>query len=521
MHEPVFEKDNTASVPIAGVRPAEWYEKQPETPVREPRLFTRPEKIAAWLSVPAGYAFFRACPVYRYPFGAMLTIFFLFALTFFLLHKNGRTIRGMALAASVSALPVSLTLFFSANAMIHTAAVLYCLAACVYTIYAACGNTLEQGLSDLLPMDLLTAVFALPFTCFGALLHAIGAGHALKQSGKVLLRVYGGLMLALVPTMLVVSLLSYDSSFRRRMESLLTLDLGDLFSHLVSLVLGFLLALYFFGLYTASSENRFRDRLTAEKCRSAADRMHSFSPVTTCSAVMPVLFVYGVFFFSQWDHYVAAFTGTLPTGTMYANYARDGFFELCAVSFINFALLTATGMFTKRKENRHAHPMVRILHGLLSVCTLVLIATAVSKMALYIDTYGLTPKRVYATWFMLVLAVVFVLVIVKQIWPRLKLIAVSAAVCVGMFALLGLSNVDGIIAEYNVDRFLSGTLDTLDTYTLSNLGDASVPARIRAGVYHPSPAEEEQYHGVFATTLPKLRADLAREELPQTPGTDQ
>ncbi|MBR4961301.1 MAG: DUF4173 domain-containing protein [Clostridia bacterium] len=509
MNEPASDKIT------AGVRPAEWYEKDTPAPVREVRVFTRHEKTAAWLMIPLGYCFFRACPVYRYPLGAMLTVFALFALTFFLLHKNGRTIRGMALAAAVSALPVSLALFFSANAMIHTVAGLYCLLACAYTVYAACGNTLEEGLSDLLPMDLLTAVFALPFACFGTLFSAIGAGNVMKKSGKVLLRIYGGLMLALIPTVLVVSLLSYDSSFRRSMNDLFSLDLGDLFSHLVSLVFGVLLALYFFGLYAAASENRFRDKLNAEKCRNAADRMHSFSPVTSCSAVVPVLGVYGVFFFSQLEQYVSAFAGDLPEGAVYSGYAREGFFELCAVSFINFILLAVTGMFTKRTEKRRAHPAVRIVHGLLSGCTLVLIATAMSKMMLYIETYGLTPKRVYAAWFMLVLAAVFALVIVKQFVPRLKLIALSAVVCVGMFALLGLSNVDGIIAEYNVDRYLDGTLETLDDNTLQDLGDAAVPARIRAGVYYPACAETTQEHGVFSVTLPKLRAELARNQTPE------
>ena len=67
MNEPSFEKTT------AGVRPAEWYEKEAETrKPREPRIYTRHEKIAAWLMIPLGYGFFRACPVYRYPFGAML-----------------------------------------------------------------------------------------------------------------------------------------------------------------------------------------------------------------------------------------------------------------------------------------------------------------------------------------------------------------------------------------------------------------------------------------------------------------
>ena len=524
MNEPAFDKTT------AGVRPPEGYENTPEKTAREPRQYTRMERIAAWLLIPLGYGFCRACPVYRYPLGAMLSIFALLALTIFMLHHNGRKIRGMALAACISILPVSLSLFFSANAMIHTIAVLYSLAACAYTVYAACGNTLEDGLSDLLPVDLLETVFALPFAGFGALFQALGAGNALKKSGRVLLRIYCGLMLALVPTLLVVSLLSYDSHFRRSMVDLLSLDMGDLFSHLFSLLMGVLLALYFFGLYTSASENRFRERISAEKCRKTADRMHMFSPVTSCSAVFPLLVVYAVFFFSQWEQYVSAFTGDLPDSVRYADYAREGFFELCAVSFINLVLLTATGMFTcrcgsdgpgeseklegGRPETRRAHPAVRVLHILLSGCTLVLIATAVSKMFLYIEAYGLTPKRVYATWFMLVLAAVFVLVIIRQFAHRLKLIAVSITVCVGMFAALGLANVDGFIADYNVERYLNGTLKTLDTYTLTELGDAAVPAKLRAGLA-PEPASEDA-ESIFSATLPGIRAELARRQTPET-----
>ncbi|MBQ8402402.1 MAG: DUF4173 domain-containing protein, partial [Clostridia bacterium] len=252
---------------------------------------------------------------------------------------------------------------------------------------------------------------------------------------------------------------------------------------------------------------------TVAGCFDRAGRLHSFSPVTTCSAVCPVLLVYGVFFFSQWENYVSAFHGTLPENILYSEYAREGFFELCTVSFLNLCLLVATGMFTRRcAADKRAHPAVRVLHVLLSGCTLVLIATAVSKMFLYIEAYGLTVRRVYATWFMAVLALVFVLVIVKQFGPRLRLIALSMAVCVGMFALLGLADVEGRIAEYNVDRYLAGTLEEPG---FDGLGDAAVPAKIRGGL--DLIWIQKNYTGevdnVFSLTLPEIRARAAVREM--------
>ena len=44
-----------------------------------------------------------------------------------------------------------------------------------------------------------------------------------------------------------------------------------------------------------------------------------------------------------------------------------------------------------------------------------------------------------------------------------------------MFGLLALSNVDGFIVRYNVGRYLEGSLDTVDVFTMAELGDAAVP----------------------------------------------
>ena len=44
-----------------------------------------------------------------------------------------------------------------------------------------------------------------------------------------------------------------------------------------------------------------------------------------------------------------------------------------------------------------------------------------------------------------------------------------------MFAALALPNADGYIAKYNVDRYVSGSLETVDVDHLSGLGSGAVP----------------------------------------------
>ena len=193
-----------------------------------------------------------------------------------------------------------------------------------------------------------------------------------------------------------------------------------------------------------------------------------------------MLAVYVLFFISQWKYYLSAFTGKLPVETSYAEYAREGFFQLCAVAVINLLVVIAVSLFMKRKGEKPSVPQ-RILSVAVSVSTLVLIATALAKMVMYIDCYGLTHKRVYASWFMAVLAALFVIIAVKQFVHRLPVIALSFAMCVISFAFLVFADADTVIAEYNVDRYIEGSLDNVDINNLTDLGDSALPALIRLG----------------------------------------
>ena len=121
----------------------------------------------------------------------------------------------------------------------------------------------------------------------------------------------------------------------------------------------------------------------------------------------------------------------------------------------------------------------RILAGIISLFTLILIATALSKMVLYINAYGMTRNRILATWMILLLAVIFILSLI-QVFCRKFPIAMAILVACVLFALvLFLPNIDGMIANYNVDAYLSGNLSSVDVAALCDLDYAAVPALSR------------------------------------------
>ncbi|MEG2634277.1 MAG: DUF4173 domain-containing protein, partial [Oscillospiraceae bacterium] len=107
--------------------------------------------------------------------------------------------------------------------------------------------------------------------------------------------------------------------------------------------------------------------------------------------------------------------------------------------------------------------------------TLIMIAAALSKMVLYISRFGLTRMRLYTSWTMLLMAVVFVLIIVWQFKQAFPLIRISAAVFVVMFGVLCFSQSDYLIAKYNIAMYENGSHTELDMdYLIHGLSDDSL-----------------------------------------------
>lgn len=107
---------------------------------------------------------------------------------------------------------------------------------------------------------------------------------------------------------------------------------------------------------------------------------------------------YGVFFGVQATYLFGAFTRTLPEGFIVSQYAREGFFELCQVMAVNFALL-----WLLRRTARGADRPLLAVSGVLLAESALFAVVALSKLWLYIDCFGFTPLRLKALWLILTL----------------------------------------------------------------------------------------------------------------------
>lgn len=111
---------------------------------------------------------------------------------------------------------------------------------------------------------------------------------------------------------------------------------------------------------------------------------------------------------------------------------------------------------------------------MLCLLTLIVVASALRRMDLYVDAYGLTRLRISVAAVELWLGVVLVLIMAAGVFgARMLPRAVAASAAVGVLA-FGLVSPDGLIAEQNVQRYRND--HSIDIDYLRGLSADAVPA---------------------------------------------
>lgn len=202
---------------------------------------------------------------------------------------------------------------------------------------------------------------------------------------------------------IIIALLSgADETFKNVMNSLIP-NLDELF--LEYIVIFIIVSVFFFYVFlSVMIRNEIKFQKISTKIRKKIKLVY-FLPTIIMINILYIIFV--VIQFSY-------LFGNLPKEFTYAEYARKGFFELLVVSLINLLILVIFRIFinmdTKKQKN-----IYKILSTCICMFTLVLLASSVAKMLLYIRTYDLTLMRLNVLVFTLYLFLFFIIFIAK-IW---------------------------------------------------------------------------------------------------------
>ncbi len=492
--------------------------------------------MTAWVM---GYLLWVVTPVMGHPLLAFGFEVLLFVGTAILLTRpfvGGKlSARGILIVAV--GITLSLSMVLTTNKAIVGCVFLWNCLAWFYLVFASTGNSRERVPGGYFVGELLTATFAMPFRSPGNLFTAVFAGKrnpdgtpCPRKGSRMLGRILAGLLIAVIPTVVVAALLSYDDGFSAIMENIRKeiFSAEEIFRQLRNVALGLPVGALLFGAVLAGKHKAKAKQPVAPVAYTSAtasvaatpavprDGHHIIPVAMMAAAVTPILVIYGIFFISQWDYYVSAFTGVRPEELTFADYAREGFFQLLAVAVINALLSLGVAQLTRRRSEdpekptrERNHPVTRIYMGVLAMATLILIATAVAKMLLYVDTYGMTHKRTYATWLMLLLAVCFVAVILRQIFSRMNLTGTFLAVFLVFFLAISVVNVDSLIMQYNKNAALGGNLRTMQGEVLEDCGYSGVLSALEFMEATADPAYSAGLSGEDGEKLTHIRDDVS------------
>lgn len=264
---------------------------------------------------------------------------------------------------------------------------------------------------------------------------------------KKLWAVILGLLIAVPLTVIVIMLLSdADAVFRQMTNGLFAdINMGNIAGNVLNVLCR--MACIFFASYMLLSwlcrrtlKEEVKDRRTGE-------------PITAITVTGLLTLLYLLFSGIQIG---GLFLGRLqlPEGYTYAMYAREGFFQLLAVGFINLIIVLVCISFFRESS------VLKAVLTVMSLCTFIMIASSAVRMIIYIHYYYMTFLRILVLWGLALLALLFLGIVINIFREDFPLFRYSVAVVTVLYLALSFARPDYIIARVNIAGISNETADT-------------------------------------------------------------
>ena len=451
------------------------YGAEPEAdPKTKKSRYGKAERVIALICFALGYMIMRSFA--DAGLGASVTVAAMTAASAVYMNRKGAVQRLPHYLYLIFVASFSSVYVLSDDVFIKSLATLFIFGALLFYPYFTSGSGRREFINDMFVFDMIKSVFIMPYPSSVGIFPAAFSCGRTKKSGFRFWHIAAGLAAAFVPTVAVALLLCFaDAGFTSVMRSGLDYLSGNVFNEVFRFISGIPAAMFIFGSLFANAAGKHKEVLNRDQHGRFLSAVSAVPGAAAYAAVTPLCILYVIFLSVQAKYYFGGFASNLPDGLTYAEYARSGFFELCAVAVINMGLIIVLSVFTKKKDNGKSALPLKIYSVIMSCFTLLLIAVAMSKMIMYINAYGLSRQRIFTSWFMILLAFAFIFVIIKQFMRKFNYFGALAAVFAVLFGVLCFCDVDARIAEYNVGAYITDSKKTIDMDQLQSLSDSALP----------------------------------------------
>lgn len=275
-----------------------------------------------------------------------------------------------------------------------------------------------------------------------------------KENGKIKYVLIGLVITAPITLIIMVLLLSadriFEGIFASMIESLFVLK--NLFSVILMIIISYIL---FYSFINAVAKKEIKEAVIDRRTQE---------PIIAITFSVIISMIYILFCGIQ---IVGLFCGKmkLPIGYTYAQYAREGFFQLLFVCGINLVIVLCCMAFFR------VNKVLKIMMTIISVCTYIMIASSAYRMIIYISVYQLTFLRIFVLWSLFVIAILMIGILISIYKEKFPLYRYSMIVVTVFYIGLAFSHPDYFIASYNMNAIVSEVQKESYDAEYTNYGD--------------------------------------------------
>lgn len=302
-----------------------------------------------------------------------------------------------------------------------------------------------------------------------------------KEKNKTGFNIFLGICIALLLLVIILPLLgSADKYFGEALMKIYDSIFSDSLFELIGKMIGrtincIFILLVVYGLIRKVCKHDIEIAMP-NKQKSAA------SIAVTVNSILG--FVYVIFSGFQ-IFYLFLGKMTVPESATYAEYAREGFFQLVFVCLINMLLVL---IFLVIFENTMA---LKISLTVLSVCTYIMMASSTIRMIMYVQAYDMSYLRFFVFWALIVIFMIMNGIMVYTYRSNFPMINYAIITLCVLYIIFAYSNPTTIIAKYNLEK-----------------GYASISA---GQAIDESDVDLEYLHNIYNAGSAKIMLDLAIE----------
>ena len=246
-------------------------------------------------------------------------------------------------------------------------------------------------------------------------------------------------LLIVIPIVIVVLFLltSADQIFSNLFSSFDVLFENLRFSNILLRIFNFVILFFYLGGTLYYISKKYKDDYREEKQPILKD------PLTINILLTILNIIYIVFDVIQVN---SLLLHRVSTGFNYANYAREGFFQLMLISIINIVII----LFSKKSEEKNYTKIMSLLTVLL---TLIIIVSSFYRMFLYEQAYGYTLLRL-GVYIILITEVILLIPTIIYIFnKKINILKYYLIITLFVYSLVNCFSIDRVIAENNIKRY--------------------------------------------------------------------